>query len=251
MLFKNNVSVVTGGCGGIGEVIAITLAKEGSKVVIVDNNIEEGDKIARKIKDVGQEVMIVKIDITDESQVHNMKEKVLDKFNTIDILVNCAGVLSFSSVEKTSVEEWDKVLDVNLKGTFLCSQAVIGIMKEKKSGKIVNISSCAAKNWFGRASVAYTVSKAGVSNFTIYLAKELAEYGINVNAIAPGPTETKMTTSESYGKDALEKVARNIIPLRRPGKPEDIAKAVLFLSSNMSDYITGEILDVNGGLIMD
>lgn len=111
------------------------------------------------------------------------KRKYWTNLIPIDILVNCAGILSFSSVEKTSVEEWDKVLDVNLKGTFLCSQAVIDLMKEKKYGKIVNISSCAAKNWFGRASVAYTVSKAGVSNFTIYLAKELAEYRINVNAI--------------------------------------------------------------------
>lgn len=251
MLLKNKVSVVTGGCGGIGEIIALTLAKEGSKVVIVDNNIEKGHEIAEKIENMGQEALVIKENISDEIQVHNMKEKVLDKFNTIDILVNCAGILTFSSVEETSVEEWDKVLDVNLKGTFLCSQAVIDIMKEKKSGKIVNISSCAAKNWAGRGSVAYAVSKAGVSNFTIYLAKELAEYGINVNAIAPGPTQTKMTTSESYGRDALEKVARNIIPLRRPGKPEDIAKAVLFLASNMADYITGEILDVNGGLIMD
>jgi len=251
MMLNNKVSIVTGGCGGIGEATVVTLAREGSNIVIVDNNIERGDEIAEKINDLGQEVLVIKTDVADKNQVQDMKKQVLDKFNTIDILVNCAGILTFSSVEKMSVEEWDKVLAVNLKGTFLCSQVVIDVMKEKKSGKIVNISSCAAKNWTGRASVAYAVSKAGVSNFTIYLAKELAEYGINVNAIAPGPIQTNMTTSKGYGKDILKKVAATAIPLRRPGRPEDVAKAVLFLASDMSDYITGEILDVNGGLLMD
>jgi len=250
-MLNNKLSIVTGGCGGIGEATALTLAREGSNVVIVDYNIEKGDEIAKKINDLGSEALVIKTDITNRNEVQNMKKQALDKFNTIDILVNCAGILTYSSVEKTSVEEWDKVLDVNLKGTFLCSQVVIDVMKKKKSGKIVNISSCAGKNWTGRASVAYAVSKAGVSNFTIYLAKELAEYGINVNAIAPGPIQTNMTTSKGYGKDTLKKTAAKIIPMRRPGQPEDVAKAVLFLASDMSDYITGEILDVNGGLLMD
>lgn len=251
MMLNNKLSIVTGGCGGIGEATALTLAREGSNVVIVDYNIEKGDKIAKKINDLGQEALVIKTDVADKSQVQDMKKQVMDKFNTIDILVNCAGILTYSSVEKTSVEEWDKVLDVNLKGTFLCSQVVIGVMKKKKSGKIVNISSCAGKNWTGRASAAYAVSKAGVSNFTIYLAKELAKYGVNVNAIAPGPIQTNMTTSKGYGKDTLKKAAAKIIPMRRPGQPKDVAKAVLFLASDMSDYITGEILDVNGGLLMD
>jgi len=178
-----------------------------------------------------------------------MVKKVLEKFQRIDILINCAGILRFSPIGDLSEKDWQDILDVNLTGTFFCSQAVIKPMKKQKSGKIVNMSSTAAKVGGVRAAASYSVSKAGVSNLTICLARELAPYNIRVNAIAPAMVNTPMTNQPGYGKEARDNFVKNI-PLGL-GQPEDIANAILFLVSNQSRYITGEILDVNGGFIMD
>jgi len=251
MELNGKVSIVTGGSSGIGRATALALAKEGSNVVIADINIDQAKEVANEVNSLSRESLIVQVNIANKSEVQDMAKQVLKKFNRIDTLVNCAGILRFSSVEDLSEKDWDDQIDVNLKGTFLCSQAVIKTMKKQRSGKIVNISSCAAKNWIGRASAGYATSKAGVSNFTICLAKEMAPYGVCVNAIAPALIETPMTRSKEYGEGILENAAAKVIPLGFFGKAEDIANAVLFLVSDKSRYITGEILDVNGGLIMD
>ena len=246
---KNKVSIVTGGSSGIGRVTALTLAKEGSKVVVADVNLEQASKVTEEIKALGQEATAIKVDVSNKAEVQSMVNQAIKKYNTVDILVNCAGILRFSSIEELSEKDWNDILDVNLTGTFLCSQAVIKAMKKQKSGKIVNISSCAAKVGGVRAAASYSVSKAGVSNLTICLARELASFKINVNAIAPSMIDTPMTNQPGYGKEAQANFVKTI-PLGL-GKPEDIADAILFLVSDKSRYITGEILDVNGGFVMD
>jgi len=246
---KNKVSIVTGGSSGIGRVTALALAKEGSKVVVADVNLKQASKVTEEIKALGQEATAMQVDVSNKAEVQDMVSQVIKKYITVNILVNCAGILRFSSIEELSEKDWNDILDVNLTGTFLCSQAVIKPMKKQKSGKIVNISSCAAKVGGVRAAASYSVSKAGVSNLTICLARELASSKINVNAIAPSMIDTPMTNQPGYGKEAQANFVKTI-PLGL-GKPEDIADAILFLVSNRSRYITGEILDVNGGFVMD
>jgi len=246
---QDKVSIVTGGSSGIGRITALALAKEGSKVVVADVNFEQAKKVTEEIRALGQEAVAMKVDVTSKAEVQDMVKKVLDKYQRIDILVNCAGILRFSPIEDLSEKDWNDILDVNLTGTFFCSQAVIKTMKKQKSGKIVNISSCAAKVGGVRAAASYSVSKAGVSNLTICLARELAPHKINVNAISPAMIDTPMTNQPGYGKEAKENFVKNI-PLGL-GQPEDIANAILFLVSDKSCYITGEILDVNGGFVMD
>ena len=246
---KNKVSIVTGGSSGIGRVTALALAKEGSKVVVADVNLKQASKVTEEIKALGQEATAMQVDVSNKAEVQDMVSQVIKKYITVNILVNCAGILRFSSIEELSEKDWNDILDVNLTGTFLCSQAVIKPMKKQKSGKIVNISSCAAKVGGVRAAASYSVSKAGVSNLTICLARELASSKINVNAIAPSMIDTPMTNQPGYGKEAQANFVKTI-PLGL-GKPEDIADAILFLVSDRSRYITGEILDVNGGFVMD
>jgi len=246
---QDKVSIVTGGSSGIGKVTALALAEEGGKVVVVDVNFEQADKIAGEIRTLGQEAVAMKVDVTNKAEIQDMVNQVMEKYKKVDILVNCAGILRFSPIEDLSEKDWNDILDVNLTGTFFCSQAVIKIMKKQKSGKIVNISSCAAKVGGVRAAASYSVSKAGVSNLTICLAKELAPYKVNVNAISPAMIDTPMTNQEGYGTEAKANFVKTI-PLGL-GQPEDIANAILFLVSDKSRYITGEILDVNGGFVMD
>ena len=246
---QDKVSIVTGGSSGIGRITALALAEEGSKVVVADVNFEQAEKVAGEIRTSGQEAVAMKVDVTNKAEVQEMVNQVMEKYKKVDILVNCAGILRFSPIEDLSEKDWNDILDVNLTGTFFCSQAVIKIMKKQKSGKIVNISSCAAKVGGVRAAASYSVSKAGVSNLTICLARELAPHKINVNAISPAMIDTPMTNQEGYGKEAKANFVKNI-PLGL-GQPEDIANAILFLVSDKSCYITGEILDVNGGFVMD
>ena len=246
---QDKVSIVTGGSGGIGKITSLALAKEGSNVVVADIFFEEAKKVAEEIRNLGRNSLALKVDVTKKSEVQEIVKQVLEKYKTIDILVNCAGILRFSPIEDLSEKDWNDILDVNLTGTFFCSQAVIKGMKKQKSGKIVNISSCAAKVGGVRAAASYSVSKAGVSNFTICLARELAPYKINVNAISPAMIDTPMTNQPGYGTEAKANFIKTI-PLGL-GQPEDIANAILFLVSDKSRYITGEILDVNGGFVMD
>ena len=253
---KNQVAIVTGAGQGIGEAIALALAAEGVNVVAADINMDTVKETARKIEYIGQNGLPIKVDVSNVEEVKRMVDSTIEKFRKIDILVNNAGISprkldgSRAHVVEISEEEFDRVIAVDLKGTFNCSKYVIQHMIRRRTGNIVNISSTAAKLTDLRipSGAHYNAAKAGICNLTSSLANEVAQYSIRVNAIAPGRVKTSMMKSTTPEFEAA--LLRNI-PLGRVGLPEDISNAVLFLVSHMSSYITGEIIDVNGGLWMD
>jgi len=245
---KDRVSIVTGGGMGLGKAIGLALAKKGSDVAICDINLESARNVSEEIASMGRKAIALRVDVSKSSEVKMMVDRVLEEFGRIDILINNAGICQVSSIEELTEEDWDRVMAVNLKSVFLCSKAVMGIMKKQRSGRIVNMGSLAGKVGGVITAANYSVSKAGVICFTKALAKELAPFGITVNAVAPGVIETQMTREISKGNwDTYLKT----IPLGWIGAPEDVANAVAFLVSDEARYITGEILDVNGGMLMD
>lgn len=248
MQLREKVAIVTGGAKGIGKVICCTLAKEGANVVVCDVNEKVARATAKEIKRKSLNAIAVKADVSCASEIKLMVKDVLDTFERIDILVNNAGICSLTPLEEITEEEWDRVMNINLKGTFLCSQAVLRPMMTQKCGKIVNIASIAGKVGGILTGAHYSASKAGVICLTKSLALRLAPYGINVNAVAAGPMKSRMT--ETFPSNERAKLVQSI-PLGGFGDPQDVANAVLFLVSDKAKYITGEILDVNGGLLMD
>lgn len=248
MVLKGKVSLITGASSGIGKAVALALAREGAKVAInYKSNLEGALEVEEKIKAMGRKAVVVRADVAKSDQVEQMVETVTGNFGEIDILVNNAGITKMGKVEEITEEDWDAVIDANLKGTFLCCRAVIRSMKRRKSGKIVNISSTAAKIGGTNSAASYAAAKGGVSSFTIHLAKEILPYNVSVNAVAPGGIDTPLL--DIYGPEGKETLAKSS-PLGL-GRPEDVAEAVLFLVSEKADFITGEILDVNGGSLMD
>jgi len=247
MILKGQVAVITGGSRGIGKSIALYLANLGSDVVINYTSSEEKAlEVKKEIESMGRKSMIFKADVSVEDDVLKFSKSVLKEFGKIDILVNNAGITRDSLVIRMKEEDFDRVIDINLKGTFFCSKHFGKIMMKQKYGKIVNISSVVGV--MGNAGQAnYSASKAGVIGLTKSLAKEFSTRNINVNAIAPGFIETEMT------KNLDEEVAESYlkaIPLGKFGKPEDVAKLVAFLSSSESNYITGQVINVDGGMVM-
>jgi 3-oxoacyl-[acyl-carrier protein] reductase len=245
MRVEDKVALVTGGGRGLGEAISLTLAREGAHVAVADINPSDATRVADTIKQMGQKAIAIKADVSDETQVKAMVAETMDALGTIDILVNNAGIIYQGPVADMSEDAWDKVLDVNLKSAFLCSREVMPVLKQKKSGKIINLGSLAGKVGGLAVGANYAVSKAGVICLTKSLAKELAPFGINVNCLAPGVIDTEMT------KDLPREDLRKSVPLRRLGEAQDVANAVLFFASEESKYITGETLNVNGGILMD
>lgn len=240
------VALVTGSAQGIGRAIARLLAENGADVVISDINLEKAQETAKEIQAIGRRSLAIKANVADLSDVERMMETIIEQFGRIDILVNNAGITRDRLILRMTEEDWDAVLDVNLKGTFNCTKAAIRYMAKHKSGKIVNIASVSGE--MGNPGQAnYAASKAGVIGFTKTIAREYAARGINVNAVAPGFIQTAMT-------DAIPEKAREsliqMIPMERMGQPEDVAQAVLFLVSERSSYITGQVLNVNGGIYM-
>jgi len=244
MKLSNRVAIVTGAARGIGKAIAVVLAQNGSDVVVADLNIKKAQETADEISKSGRRALPVQVDISSGRQVSDMVNKTLENFGKIDILVNNAGIIELMSIFDITEKQWDRIMSVNLKGNFLCSRAVLDAMAKSRSGKIINIASDAGKTGSTLPAAHYAASKAGIICLTKSLARELAPLGIRVNAVSPGLIETDMT-----GDIITQREAK--IPVGRVGKPEDVAGAVLFLASDDADYITGEILDVNGGLIMD
>lgn len=246
-----DVALVTGAAGGIGGAVVKALAAEGADVCLAD--LRPVPQLLEHCRALGRRAIDVPTDVTQRQQVRALVQAAHEALGKIDILVNVAGTVSFGSAQALDEAEWDRVLDVNLKGTFLCCQAVIPGMQERRYGRIINIGSILGKNggnarpWLDRseqskaANVAYGVSKAGVHAATLYLARELAADGITVNAVAPGPIASEMTS------DFPERL-RNLIPVGRMGTAEEVAQACLFLASRSSTFITAEILDVNGGM---
>ncbi|MBC7189790.1 SDR family oxidoreductase [Candidatus Aerophobetes bacterium] len=242
------IAVVTGGARGIGKAICNALAKEGASVIICDIDLSTAEKTVEELKNQKFQACAFKVDVSSGKDVKRVFGKIIDEFQKVDILVNNAGVTSLTPFENITEEEWDRVLAINLKSAFLCSQAVMQGMIARRWGKIVNIASLAGKVGGLIVGAHYAVSKAGIICLTKALARRLAPYGINVNAVAPGQIKTKMTDIWS---DEDKERFRKEIPLGRFGEPEEVAEAVLFLVSERAKFITGEILDVNGGILMD
>jgi 3-oxoacyl-[acyl-carrier protein] reductase len=246
MRLEGQVAAVTGAGQGIGRSIARRLAQEGAAVVVSDISTEAAQQVARDIADSGGRATPLKVDVTIPHEAQRLTTRAIDSYGALDILVNNAGVYPSAPILEITEEEWDFVIAVNLKGVFLCSQPAISHMITQRKGAIVNISSGDAKmRTTGNAH--YAAAKAGVISLTRTLACETAPYGIRVNAVAPGwiGTDTLLNASSRW-RQAMEH-----IPVGRLGTPEEVAEAVLFLASDVSSYITGEVLDVNGGLLMD
>jgi 3-oxoacyl-[acyl-carrier protein] reductase len=249
MTLEGRVALVTGAGRGIGRAIALAFAREKTHVVI--NDIcprDELEKVAREVSVSGVRSLAIHADVSQSEQVRDMIGQAQEKFQRLDILVNNAGIIRRGTIESVTEEDWDQVIRINLKGTFNCCKAVVEIMKRQNTGKIINVSSVAGKMGDITSAPGYGPSKAAIDALTKTLALQLAQYGINVNAVAPHAIETEMSAqwSEEKRKSIIE-----AIPLKRLGKPEDVAEAVLFLASDKANFITGEILDVNGGFFMD
>ncbi len=245
LALEGKSALITGGARGIGKEIAMVFAKEGANIAICDVNLEEAEKTAKEIHDLSRESLAFKVDVTDSMQVQDMADKILDKFNKIDILINNAGITKDNLLLRMSEEEWDKVIAVNLKGAFLCTKIVSKIMLKQRFGKIVNLASIIGI--MGNAGQAnYAASKAGIIGLTKSVAKELASRNICVNAIAPGFIKTDMT---SKLPEDVQKKMLSVIPLARFGEAKDVADLALFLSSESSSYITGQVIQVDGGML--
>lgn len=243
MRFSDRVAFVTGAGGGIGAATAQRFAGEGAKVVLNDVVVANAAKVLKEIEAAGGQGMLVEGSVTSKNEVQSMIEKIISRYGQIDILINNAGITRDALTKKMTEEQWDQVIDVNLKGTFLCAQAVFGPMSAKKYGKIVNTASIGALGNPGQAN--YAASKAGVMGLTYTLALEYSRYNINVNAIAPGATKTPMTASVPM--EVLEKIISSI-PLKRMAAPEEIAGLHAFLASDEASYITGQVIFMDGGI---
>ncbi|RKZ17343.1 3-oxoacyl-ACP reductase [bacterium] len=244
-MLEGRVSIITGGARGIGKAIAMELADAGSDIVIFDV-LDEGVDTAREIEKKGRKAGFYKVDITDLDAVNSVVEKVLEEFGRIDILVNNAGITRDTLLMRMEESDFDLVIKVNLKGTFNCTKAVLKPMMKARWGRIINISSIIGL--MGNAGQAnYAASKAGIIGFTKSVAKELGKRNITVNAIAPGFIRTPMTEKLS---DEVKESYFKLIPLGRFGEPEDVAKVVRFLASDDAGYITGQVIQVDGGLLM-
>jgi 3-oxoacyl-[acyl-carrier protein] reductase len=243
------VAIVTGAARGIGQACAWALATVGADLVTAD--LGPSEVTLARLQQLGRRSLDVPTDVTQSDSVRRLVERVISEFGRIDILVNNAGTLARVGVEDTSDALWDRDINTTLRGTFYCIQAVLPHMKQRQCGKIVSISSVSGKiggvasraagSATGRSGPAYAAAKAGVLALTKWVAKDVGREGIYVNAVAPGGIDTEMTRGYDYGVEN--------IPIPRMGRPEDVAQAVVFLASQMSNYITGAVLDVNGGIV--
>ncbi|MDE0505702.1 MAG: 3-oxoacyl-ACP reductase FabG, partial [Candidatus Poribacteria bacterium] len=248
MKLKNKISVVTGGSKGIGAAISIAFAREGSDVLVGYNASEnEAKMVAEEIQALGRKSIAVKVDVSCIDQVDRMVETALDTFGRINVLANVAGITFNCRMKDLPEEEWDRIIDTNLKGTFLCSQAVGKVMIENGGGSIVNMSSVAG-HVPQVAGGPYSASKAGVNMLSKVLALEWAEHNIRVNSISPGPVETEMVRYV-YNTPELRNKRKKTIPLNRFAQPEEIASAAVFLASDDSGYTTGHCLVIDGGFL--
>lgn len=245
MRLKDRVAIITGGARGIGKKISQTFLKEGASVYIFDVNEEEGARTAGELQPAyAGKVNFFKVDITDEKSVEQSIEKIIEAEGRIDILVNNAGITRDNLILRMSLEDWKKVIDINLTGAFICSKHAVKYMVKNRSGKIINISSIVGVH--GNAGQSnYSSSKAGIIGLTKTLARELAGRNILVNAIAPGYIETEMTEKLS---DKIKEKLMEQIPTGRLGSVDDVAKTALFLASDDSNYITGTVINLDGGM---
>ena len=246
MELAEHVAIITGSARGIGKTIALTLADAGANIIISDLNVEAGKETVKEIETKGRKAIWIEADVSKNDQAVQLIEKAHEKFGRIDILVNNAGITRDNLLMRMSEDEWDSVIAVNLKGTYNCIRAATRVFMKQRSGRIINIASVVGQTGNpGQAN--YSASKAGVIALTKTVAKELASRNVLVNAVAPGFIETAMT--ENLPEKAREALLQ-LIPLARLGQPDDVAKAVLFLSTERSSYITGQVINVDGGMVM-
>lgn len=245
MRLYNKIAMITGAGQGLGAGMAYRFAQEGAKVVVVDVNEEKAMNVQKEISENNGTALALTGDVANYNGMRDLVQKVIEEYGTIDILVNNAGITRDSLFHKMTEEKWDQVITINLKGVFNCCQAVVPIMREKAYGKIINISSAARFGNVGQVN--YSSSKAGLVGLTRALAKELASKGITVNAVAPGFIKSEM--SASVPEDIIQRALR-IIPMSRQGTVEDVVNAVLFFSTDDSSFITGQTIQVDGGLYM-
>jgi 3-oxoacyl-[acyl-carrier protein] reductase len=243
---NNRVALVTGASRGIGKACALTLSEAGARVILAARSLENLEPVAAEIRAAGRQAFAVELDISSETSIRETFKQISSQVGAVEILVNNAGITKDGLALRMKLEDWDNVVRTNLTGTFLCCQQVLQPMMRARWGRIVNITSVVGET--GNAGQAnYAASKAGIIGMTKSLAQEMGSRGVTVNAIAPGFIETDMTGA--LPEDLKEKLLTNI-PLRRMGQPADVAASVRFLASEESAYITGHVLDVNGGLYM-
>jgi 3-oxoacyl-[acyl-carrier protein] reductase len=249
--FSGEVAWVTGSSKGIGRAISIGLAEQGCDVVVHYNSSEEeAREVEERIQAVGGNALLLGGDVTRTEDVRRMAREIEDHYGRIDILVNNAGsMVERATLPEMTEEVWDRVMDVNLKSVYLCSQAVLPMMKRQGGGRIINMTSVSARNGGSPSSLAYSTAKGGVSTLTRAMAKGLVADSIRVNGVAPGRIDTPF--HDEFTTDEKRAEAAKSIPLGREGAPEEVVGAVLFLASSQSDYVLGEIIEVNGGMLMD
>jgi len=250
MMFSEEVAWITGSSTGIGRAAAVALAEQGCRVVVHYNRSEdEAREVVEQIESSGGEATLVGGDVADSREVKRMMGEIEDRYGRVDILVNNAGSLierrSFSEITE---DLWDRVMDVNLKSVYLCSQAVLPMMEQRGKGRIINVTSVAARNGGAPGAAAYATAKAGVSNLTRAMAKELVSDGILVNGVAPGVITTPF--HDRFTPPDVREKLNAALPIGREGTPEEVAGVVVFLASPAADYLVGEIIEVNGGQLM-
>ena len=246
MKLKNKTAIITGGSNGLGRATALLFAKEGANVVVADMDENAGSKVIDDIKKSGGRGLFVKVNVSDQQEVNNLVSAALKEFGKLHILINNAGIVSDGRLVKMELEQWQKVIDVNLKGVFICAQAVSKVLVEQnEGGAIINTSSVVGLYGnFGQSN--YVASKAGVIGMTKTWAKELGKYNIRVNAVAPGFMETDIIKSMP---EKVINLMKEKTLLGRLGKPDDIANAFLYLASDDGSYVTGAVLSVDGGIV--
>jgi 2-hydroxycyclohexanecarboxyl-CoA dehydrogenase len=246
---QDKVAIVTGSAQGIGRAIAMRLASEGAKVAIADLDLEGANRTAEEIRKAGANAIAVKLDVSKLQDALDAADRVEQELGPIDILVNNAGWDKLEPFLESTPETWDKVIAINYRGVLNCCKAIAPRMQQRKRGKIVSISSDAARVGSTGEAV-YAGCKAAIIGFSKTLARELARYGINVNVVCPGPTQTALLKNAMAGREGVLDAMANGIPFRRLGQPEDLAGAVAFFVSPDSDYATGQVLSISGGLTM-
>ena len=251
MKLTGKVAVVTGGSRGIGRAVSMTLAREGARTVVnYVHGRDDAEEVVREIISSGGRAVALGADVSVRGEAQQLIDRTVSEFGTVDILVNNAGVLLGGTILDTTEEDWDRCLAVNLKGPFNCTQAAAKVMVGKKSGKIINISSISGLLGAPQGEIAYSPSKAGLNAMTAVAALDLGPYGINVNCIAPGWTVTEMVRRRAGTKEAFDElvaIKSKQAMIGRVGEPQDIANAVLFLASDESSFITGQVIVVDGG----